>query len=61
MNRLSRERRTAALEILAEGLGVRAASRITGTQKNTIFKLVVDVGAIAGNRSVLWRAGLERG
>ncbi len=44
MNRLSLERRTQIIKCLIEGNGIRATSRITGAAKNTVVKLLVDVG-----------------
>lgn len=32
------------LKVLSEGIGVNAASRITGKSKNTILKLLADAG-----------------
>jgi IS1 family transposase len=44
MNRLSIEDRVQILNVLAEGAGVNAACRITGKSKNTVLKLVADIG-----------------
>jgi IS1 family transposase len=44
MNRLSTEKRAAIIGCLVEGMGIRATVRITGAAKNTITKLVVDLG-----------------
>ena len=44
MNRLSIERRAQILNCLVEGNSVRATCRITGAAKNTVVKLLVDVG-----------------
>ena len=44
MNRLSTERRTQILRCLVDGNSLRATSRITGTSKNTVIKLLVDAG-----------------
>ncbi len=44
MNRLSIERRAQILGCLVEGNSVRATCRITGAAKNTVVKLLVDVG-----------------
>lgn len=45
MNRLSTQDRVRILNVLAEGLGVNAACRVTGASKNTVLKLLADVGA----------------
>lgn len=44
MNKLSIQDRVAILNILSEGAGINAASRITGKSKNTVLKLLADVG-----------------
>ena len=44
MNRLSTERRAQVLSALVEGNSIRATSRMTGAAKNTITKLLADVG-----------------
>lgn len=44
MNRLSIEKRSAIIRCLVEGNSIRATSRITGASKNTVTKLLVDVG-----------------
>lgn len=44
MNRLSTERRAQILRCLVEGNSIRSTSRITGTAKNTVVKLLVDAG-----------------
>ncbi len=44
MNRLSIEKRTRILGALVEGMSIRATVRMTGHSKNTIAKLLVDVG-----------------
>ena len=44
MNRLTRERRAQILSCLVEGNSLRATSRMTGAAKNTVVKLLVDVG-----------------
>src|SRR4051812_26946112 len=44
MNRLSVERRAAIIGCITEGMGVRAAGRVTGAAKNTISKLILDLG-----------------
>lgn len=44
MNQLSIQARVAILNCLSEGMGVNATARVTGTSKNTILKLLADVG-----------------
>lgn len=44
MNRLSTEQRAQIIGCLVEGNSIRATVRITGAAKNTITKLVVDLG-----------------
>ncbi len=49
MNRLSTERRAQIIGCLVEGNSIRATVRITGVSKNTITKLLIDLGeACAG-------------
>jgi len=45
MNRLSTASRTAVVRCLVEGNSIRATVRITGVAKNTVTKLLVDLGA----------------
>ena len=44
MNRLSLQKRTQILACLVEGNSIRATVRMTGASKNTIVKLLADVG-----------------
>src|ERR1035441_1378722 len=44
MNRLSTEKRAQIIGCLVEGMSVRGTCRITGAAKNTVTKLVVDLG-----------------
>jgi IS1 family transposase len=44
MNRLSTERRGQIVGCLVEGMSIRAAVRVTGAAKNTITKLLEDLG-----------------
>jgi IS1 family transposase len=44
MNKLSNEKRTQILSVLCEGMGINAATRITGVSKNTVLKLLADAG-----------------
>ncbi len=45
MNRLSTEKRAQIVAALVEGCSVRATVRMTGTSKNTIQKLQIELGA----------------
>ncbi len=45
MNRLGTEKRAQIISCLVEGNSIRATVRITGAAKNTITKLIVDLGA----------------
>jgi IS1 family transposase len=44
MNRLSIERRAQIISALVEGVSVRAVCRMTGAEKHTVTKLLVEVG-----------------
>jgi IS1 family transposase len=44
MNKLSIQDRVQILNALSEGVGINAASRMTGKSKNTVLKLLADVG-----------------
>jgi IS1 family transposase len=44
MNRLPREKRRAVIAALVEGNSIRATIRMTGVAKNTVTKLLVDLG-----------------
>ena len=45
MNKLGMEKRKAVLASLVEGNSIRATVRMTGAAKNTVIKLLRDVGA----------------
>ena len=45
MNKLSDEKRTMILKALVEGNSMRATARLTGTSKNTVSRLLKNVGA----------------
>jgi IS1 family transposase len=49
MNRLSTERRAEVIGALVEGNSIRATVRMTGAAKNTVTKLLLDVGAAASD------------
>ncbi|MGY8905164.1 MAG: helix-turn-helix domain-containing protein [Burkholderiales bacterium] len=44
MNQLSTQDRVHILTALSEGVGINATCRITGKSKNTVLKLLADVG-----------------
>jgi len=44
MNRLTNEKRTQVIKCLCEGLAIRATVRMTGVAKNTIVKLLQEIG-----------------
>lgn len=48
MNKLSHTERAAILQLLCEGMSIRAIERVTGSSKNTIIKLLNDAGAALG-------------
>lgn len=45
MNRLSNAERAQVIRCLVEGNSIRATVRMTGIAKNTVTKLLVDIGA----------------
>ncbi len=49
MNRLSIEQRVRVVSALVEGCSIRATVRMTGVAKNTVIKLLVDLGAACGD------------
>jgi IS1 family transposase len=44
MNKLTTEERSAVVRALVEGCSIRSASRMTGVARNTVTKLLVDLG-----------------
>jgi IS1 family transposase len=46
MNRLSTKRRAQIVAALVEGNSIRATCRMTGASKNTVVKLLVDLGTV---------------
>src|SRR5665213_429305 len=44
MNKLSPEKRAQALQMMAEGVSLRAATRLTGISRTTLLKLLEDAG-----------------
>jgi IS1 family transposase len=47
MNKLSADRRAAIVAALCEGNGIRATARLTGSNKDTVMKVLVEVGEFA--------------
>src|SRR6267154_4153909 len=45
MNQLTKERRTHVIKCLCEGTSIRSTVRLTGVAKNTIVKLLAEIGA----------------
>jgi len=48
MNKLSQAQRAHILQLLCEGMSIRAITRVTGASKNTVSKLLNDAGAALG-------------
>jgi len=46
VNRLSTERRAQVIGCLTEGNSIRATVRLTGAAKNTVTKLLLDLGIV---------------
>ena len=44
MNKLNIQRRSQIVSCLVKGTSIRVTSRMTGAAKNTVVKLLVDVG-----------------
>ena len=49
MNRLSTERRSQVIACLVEGMSIRGTVRVTGVAKNTIVKLLADLGVASSD------------
>jgi IS1 family transposase len=49
MNRLTTEQRARIIGALVEGNSIRATTRMTGAAKNTVTKLIVDIGQAAAD------------
>lgn len=49
MNYLTKEKRIQIIAALTEGVGINAVSRMSGVSKNTVLKLLVDLGAACAN------------
>src|ERR1043165_5791839 len=44
MNKLDSRTRTQIIQLLCEGMAIRAITRLTGASKNTVARLLVDAG-----------------
>ena len=44
MNKLSTQKRVAVISALVEGMSIRSVVRMTGVSKNTVVKLLEDIG-----------------
>ena len=44
MNKLTKDKRVRVIAALVEGNSIRATVRMTGVAKNTVVKLLVDIG-----------------
>jgi len=49
MNKLNNERRAQVIAALVEGCSIRSITRMTGTAKNTVIKLLEDAGTACAN------------
>ncbi len=49
MNKLSQTERARILQLLCEGMSMRAVTRLTGASKNTVVKLLNDAGRALGD------------
>ena len=49
MNKLDNKRRTQIVAALVEGCSIRATSRMVGVSKDTVVKLLVDIGTVCAN------------
>lgn len=49
MNRLSTEQRARIIGCLTEGNSIRATVRLTGAAKNTVSKLLLDLGSVCSD------------
>ena len=54
MNRLSQSERDAVVRCLVEGNSIRSTVRMTGIAKNTISKLLIELGAACSRFMELW-------
>jgi len=49
MNKLTNEKRVAVVRALVEGNSIRSTVRMTGVAKNTVVKLLADLGKVCGD------------
>jgi hypothetical protein len=55
MSRLITQDRARILTVLSEGMGINAACRITSASKDTVLKLLADVGQVCAHSSGIAR------
>src|SRR5881275_1893519 len=62
MNRLSRQERARIIGCLVEGNSIRSTVRMTGAAKNTVVKLLVELGAAcsAYQDEAMWNLSCRR-
>ncbi|MFN0278019.1 MAG: IS1 family transposase [Pyrinomonadaceae bacterium] len=49
MNRLNRDKQVQIISLMVEGMGVNAITRVTNVSKNTVLKLLADLGTACAN------------
>lgn len=49
MNRLNRDKQTQIIAAMVEGVGINSITRMTGISKNTVLKLLADLGIACAN------------
>ena len=49
MNKLSRQKRVQVIAALVEGNSIRSTVRMTGVAKNTVVKLLADIGSVCAD------------
>ncbi len=49
MNKLNRDKQVQIIAAMVEGMGVNAITRVTGVSKNTVLKLLADLGVACAN------------
>ena len=59
MNQLSTEKRIAVVWALVEGCSIRSIVRMTGVAKNTVVKLLCDLGTACAAQHAVWVNGLS--
>src|SRR5213083_921760 len=49
MNKLSRVKQTQIISLMVEGMGINAITRVTGVSKNTVLKLLANLGTVCAS------------